>query len=129
MFGPDGKQVWKTPAGQVYRNDRGNGPRGTPTIDGTRLYALAGDGTLVCLEIATGKRVWGFNMIDKFGGGPVGLSTLSAATSEEADTIEDVYEPYLIQIGFLERTPKGRKVTTAARKHLGKATGKEQTLL
>jgi holliday junction DNA helicase RuvB len=57
-------------------------------------------------------------IIEKFGGGPVGLSTLSAATAEECDTIEDVYEPYLIQIGFLERTPKGRKATTAAYNHL-----------
>lgn len=57
-------------------------------------------------------------IIDKFGGGPVGLSTLAAATAEEIDTIEDVYEPYLIQIGFLERTPKGRKATNAAKKHL-----------
>jgi len=58
-------------------------------------------------------------IIDNFGGGPVGLSTLSAATSEEIDTIEDVYEPYLIRIGFLERTPRGRKVTSHAYKHLG----------
>jgi holliday junction DNA helicase RuvB len=60
-------------------------------------------------------------MIEKFGGGPVGLSTIAAATSEETDTIEDVYEPYLIQIGFLERTPKGRKATPAAYAHLNKA--------
>lgn len=60
-------------------------------------------------------------IIDKFSGGPVGLSTLAAATAEEIDTIEEVYEPYLIQIGFLERTSKGRKVTEAAKRHLGKA--------
>lgn len=59
-------------------------------------------------------------IIDKFNGGPVGLSTLAAATAEECDTIEEVYEPYLIQIGFLERTPKGRKATPDAYKHLGK---------
>jgi Holliday junction DNA helicase RuvB len=58
-------------------------------------------------------------IIEKFNGGPVGLSTLAAATAEEVDTIEDVYEPYLIQIGFLERTPKGRRVTDKAKKHLG----------
>lgn len=58
-------------------------------------------------------------VIEKFNGGPVGLSTLAAATAEEIDTIEDVYEPYLIQIGFLERTPKGRKATERAKKHLG----------
>jgi holliday junction DNA helicase RuvB len=69
-------------------------------------------------------------IIDKFGGGPVGLSTLAAATSEETDTIEDVYEPYLIQIGFLERTPKGRKATSRAKAHLGKrANGDQPTLI
>jgi len=59
-------------------------------------------------------------MIDKFKGGPVGLNTLSAALSEEQATIEDVYEPYLIQLGFLERTARGRTVTDNAYKHLGK---------
>lgn len=57
-------------------------------------------------------------IINNFNGGPVGLSTLAAATSEEIDTIEDVYEPYLIQIGMLERTPRGRKATHQAYKHL-----------
>lgn len=58
-------------------------------------------------------------IIDKFGGGPVGIKTISAAISEEGDTIEDVYEPYLMQIGFLHRTPKGRVVTDNAYQHLG----------
>jgi len=58
-------------------------------------------------------------IIENFKGGPVGLSTLAAATSEEIETIEDVYEPYLLQIGFLERTPRGRKVTAKGYKHLG----------
>jgi holliday junction DNA helicase RuvB len=55
----------------------------------------------------------------KFGGGPVGLSTLAVAVGEEADTIEDVYEPYLLQCGFLKRTPRGRVATPAAFGHLG----------
>ena len=55
----------------------------------------------------------------KFGGGPVGLSTLAVAVGEEADTIEDVYEPYLLQQGFLKRTPRGRVATDAAYTHLG----------
>ncbi len=59
-------------------------------------------------------------MIDKFGGGPVGLETLSAMTGEDASTIEDVYEPYLMQLGFLTRTPRGRVVMPAAYKHLGR---------
>lgn len=58
-------------------------------------------------------------MIDKFGGGPVGLDTLAAAIGEDSGTIEDVYEPYLIQNGFLVRTPKGRQVTDLAYSHLG----------
>lgn len=58
-------------------------------------------------------------MIEKFKGGPVGVQTIAAATSEETQTIEDVYEPYLIQIGFLTRTPRGRIVTQAAFDHLG----------
>jgi len=53
-------------------------------------------------------------VIEKFGGGPVGISTLAAATAEEIDTLEDVYEPYLMQCGYLHRTPKGRVVTKLA---------------
>ena len=58
-------------------------------------------------------------LVGKFGGGPVGLSTLAAAVGEEADTIEDVYEPYLLQLGFLRRTPRGRTATELAYRHLG----------
>jgi len=58
-------------------------------------------------------------LIEKFGGGPVGLQTLAAAISEENRTVEDVYEPYLLQLGFLEKTPRGRKATALAYKHLG----------
>ena len=59
-------------------------------------------------------------MMDKFGGGPVGLDTLAATTGEDAITIEDVYEPYLMQLGFLMRTPRGRICTPAAWAHMGK---------
>ncbi|MFH1509156.1 MAG: Holliday junction branch migration DNA helicase RuvB [bacterium] len=58
-------------------------------------------------------------LIDKFEGKPVGIKTLSAATSEEEDTIVDVYEPYLLQLGFLNRTPRGREATKRAYEHLG----------
>jgi holliday junction DNA helicase RuvB len=57
-------------------------------------------------------------VVEKFGGGPVGLSTLAVALGEEADTIEDVYEPYLLQLGFLQRTPRGRVVTDLGRAHV-----------
>ncbi len=58
-------------------------------------------------------------IIEKFGGGPVGLETIAAALSEEADTIMDVVEPYLLQLGFLDRTPRGRVATRRAYEHLG----------
>ena len=57
----------------------------------------------------------------KFGGGPVGLSTLAVSLGEEPDTIEDVYEPYLLQLGFLQRTPRGRIITALGREHIGAA--------
>lgn len=65
-------------------------------------------------------------MIDKFGGGPVGLETLSAMTGEDASTIEDVYEPYLMQLGFMMRTPRGRVVMPAAYEHLGRKPEPEE---
>lgn len=58
-------------------------------------------------------------LIDKFGGGPVGLNTLSAALAEDQGTIEEVHEPYLIQLGFIERTPRGRTATIKAHEHIG----------
>jgi Holliday junction DNA helicase RuvB len=59
-------------------------------------------------------------IVDKFGGGPVGLGSLAAATSEEPDAIEDIHEPFLIQIGFLERTPRGRVATARAYEYFGR---------
>jgi len=57
-------------------------------------------------------------ILDTFRGGPVGLSTLAAAVGEDGETLEEIYEPYLIQIGFLERTPRGRRATRAGAEHL-----------
>ena len=65
-------------------------------------------------------------IIDKFKGGPVGLTTLATAVSENAETIEEVYEPFLIQKGFINRTPRGREVTESAYKHLGKLRENKQ---
>jgi Holliday junction DNA helicase RuvB len=65
-------------------------------------------------------------IIEKFGGGPVGLETLAASISEEADTIMDIYESYLLQLGFLERTPRGRVATPRAYEHLGLPYNKEK---
>jgi Holliday junction DNA helicase RuvB len=115
--------------------------RGTPRIVNRLLrrvrdYAqVRADGT-VTLDVALAAMTlldvdkYGFDesdrrllltIIDKFDGGPVGLGSLSAALSEEADAIEDIYEPYLIQIGFLERTPRGRLATARAYEYFGRA--------
>ena len=67
-------------------------------------------------------------IVEKFDGGPVGLSTLAVALGEEQDTIEDVYEPYLIKLGFLQRTPRGRVVTDLGREHVGTVEAREGSL-
>ena len=63
-----GKEIWATANGSVYSNDRGDGPRGTPTVEGDRLYALGGNGDLSCMDTKTGKVVWTINILQKFGG-------------------------------------------------------------
>lgn len=68
-------------------------------------------------------------IIDNFQGGPVGLQAIAAAASEEEGTVEEVYEPYLMQLGFIERTPRGRVATERAYEHLGLSSGKQKTLL
>jgi holliday junction DNA helicase RuvB len=67
-------------------------------------------------------------IVGKFGGGPVGLSTLAVALGEEPDTIEDVYEPYLLQLGFIQRTPRGRVVTELGREHVGATARRDEQL-
>ncbi len=121
--------------------------RGTPRVANRLLrrvrdYAqVRGDGTidyevaqlaLGMLEVdelgldASDRRVL-LSIIDKFDGGPVGLDTIAAALSEDADTIMDVYEPYLLQLGFLERTPRGRVATRRAYEHLGRLFPREES--
>ncbi len=68
-------------------------------------------------------------IIDKFNGGPVGLSTIAAASGEDTQTIEDIYEPYLMQLGFLDRTPRGRIATDLAYQHLGRQKNNQNKLL
>jgi outer membrane protein assembly factor BamB len=63
-----GKKVWETQNGRRYQNDRGDGPRSTPTVDGDRLYVLGGSGDLSCLDAATGNKVWSINLVSKFRG-------------------------------------------------------------
>ncbi len=68
-------------------------------------------------------------IVEKFDGGPVGLSTLAVSLGEEPDTIEDVYEPYLLQLGFIQRTPRGRVITKLGRTHVGAAPPDEEPKL
>ena len=63
-----GKEIWATPHGTAYRDSRGDGPRGTPTIDGDRVYSLGGNGDLSAIDLKTGRVVWGMNILSKFGG-------------------------------------------------------------
>lgn len=83
-------------------------------VEGLRMMEVDEEG-LDCMD----QRLI-VTIIDKYGGGPVGVDTLAAALGEEVDTIEDVYEPYLMQIGFLQRTPRGRVVTEPAYRHFGR---------
>ncbi|MBE7032292.1 MAG: Holliday junction branch migration DNA helicase RuvB [Ruminococcaceae bacterium] len=77
---------------------------------------------------STDKRMI-LSIINNYGGGPVGLDTIAATIGEESDTIEDVYEPYLMQIGFINRTPRGRMVTRLAYEHFGVPFGKDEPTL
>lgn len=63
-----GRKLWETPNGKPFRERRGHGPRGTPTIDGDRVFALSADGSLLCLDFQTGKPVWNVNIVQKYGG-------------------------------------------------------------
>jgi Holliday junction DNA helicase RuvB len=113
--------------------------RGTPRIANRLLRRVRdfaevrGDGTVTEAAAVDGLALYGVDALgldkvdrailgalcERFGGGPVGLSTLAISVSEPAETVEDVYEPFLIQQGFLMRTPRGRVATTAAWSHLG----------
>ena len=85
---------------------------------------------MLSLGLESGDRKILEAIIKKFEGGPVGLQALAAATSEEQDSILDVYEPYLMQLGFIERTPRGRTATKAAYQHLGlKHKGSQKFLI
>ncbi len=87
----------------------------TEEVANETLYVL--DVDKVGLDITDRNMIMA--MIEKFGGGPVGLDTLAVSIGEEADTIEDVYEPYLIQLGYIKRTPRGRVVTELGYRHFG----------
>ena len=71
-----GKKLWETANGTRFRNEQGDGPRGTPTVDGDRLYAFGGTGELSCLDRATGKKIWSINVVSAFGGNVPYLSLI-----------------------------------------------------
>jgi len=81
------------------------------------------------LGLDPGDRNLLISIIDNYGSNPVGLNTIAALTGDEATTIEDFYEPYLLQIGFIERTPRGRRVTAKGYKHVGKSSSEIQEKL
>ncbi|MCC6847667.1 MAG: Holliday junction branch migration DNA helicase RuvB [Deltaproteobacteria bacterium] len=122
-------------AGEIARRSRGTPRIANRLLKRARDYAEVRANGRITREVATDALALlevdarGFDkmdrtillaIIDKFSGGPVGLDTLAAAVGEERDTIEDVYEPYLIKEGFLARTPKGRVVTERAFSHFGR---------
>ena len=130
-----GVEINEKAAGEIARRSRGTPRIANALLRRVRDFAqVKGDGT-IDLEIAQyalealNIDTFGLDqidnkllttIIDKFRGGPVGLNTIATAMGEDAGTIEDVYEPYLIKEGFIKRTPRGREATELAYKHLGK---------
>ena len=129
-------------AGEIARRSRGTPRIANRLLRRVRDFAqVTGDGAitreiadhaLLRMEVdregldVMDRKILGV-VIEKFGGGPVGVETISASVSEERDTIEDVYEPFLIQRGFLKRTPRGRVATPSAWKHLGLTAPKQSS--
>jgi Holliday junction DNA helicase RuvB len=121
-------------SGEIARRSRGTPRIANRLLRRVRDYAqVRADGTITPEIARAAMRMLdvddnGFDesdrrllrtIIDKFGGGPVGLNTIAAAISEEPDAIEDIYEPFLMQIGFLDRTPRGRVATAKAYEYFG----------
>lgn len=141
-----GTSLEASAAGEIARRSRGTPRIANRLLRRSRDFAqVEGNGTITTeLVLSAMQRLdvdeRGFDemdrrllllIIDKFDGGPVGLETLAAALSEEKDTLEDVYEPFLIQEGFLDRTPRGRLATSLAYRHFGRkktVSGQEQLL-
>jgi holliday junction DNA helicase RuvB len=128
-------------AGELARRSRGTPRIANRLLRRVRDYAQVRANGAITVDVAhAGLRLLevdehGFDdvdrkllrtIIDKFGGGPVGLNTIAAAISEEKDAIEDIYEPFLIQIGFLDRTPRGRVATARAYGYFGLVAPAEQ---
>jgi holliday junction DNA helicase RuvB len=129
-------------AAEIARRSRGTPRIANRLLKRVRDYAQVKGHTLIDGEIASAAmeiynvdplgldwvdRLLLTTMAEQFNGGPVGLEALAASTGEDSHTIEEVYEPYLLQIGYLHRTPRGRVVTAAARKHLGLKGGNDSS--
>jgi holliday junction DNA helicase RuvB len=127
-------------AAEIARRSRGTPRIANRLLKRVRDYAQVKGHSLIDGEIASAAmeiynvdplgldwvdRLLLTTMAEQFNGGPVGLEALAASTGEDSHTIEEVYEPYLLQIGYLHRTPRGRVVTAAARKHLGLKGGND----
>ncbi len=136
-----GTHIEETAAFEIARRSRGTPRIANRLLKRVRDFAeVLGDGkvtTQVTLQAMSVMEVDELGLdavdhnllltiIDKFSGGPVGLETLASATGEDTQTIEDVYEPYLLQLGFVARTPRGRICMPNAYKHLGKKLSKER---
>lgn len=102
---------------------------GDGIIDGPTTVAALDLMEIDNLGLDPGDRNLLISIIDNYGDSPVGLNTIAALTGDEATTIEDFYEPYLLQIGFIERTPRGRRVTAKGHKHVGKTLDEKQQKL
>jgi Holliday junction DNA helicase RuvB len=133
-------EILKVPIAQEAAIEIAGRSRGTPRISNALLRRvrdfaqIKGDGTIDMKIARFGLKALNVDahgldemdnkilstIIDKFKGGPVGITTLSTAVSENAETIEEVYEPFLIQQGFIMRTPRGREATELAYRHLGR---------
>jgi Holliday junction DNA helicase RuvB len=128
-------------AGEIARRSRGTPRIANRLLRRVRDYAQVRAEGAISGEVARSALsllevdAYGFDevdrkllltIIDKFGGGPVGVNALAAAISEEADAIEDIYEPYLLQIGFLDRTPRGRVATRRAYEFLGRVGAEDE---
>jgi holliday junction DNA helicase RuvB len=129
-------------AAEIARRSRGTPRIANRLLKRVRDYAQVKGHSLIDGEIASAAmeiynvdplgldwvdRLLLTTMAEQFNGGPVGLEALAASTGEDSHTIEEVYEPYLLQIGYLHRTPRGRVVTAAARKHLGLKGGNDSS--
>ncbi len=135
-----GIQIHPEGAHEIARRSRGTPRVANRMLRRVRDYAQVRAGGAITPEVAAealsmfdvdelgldrlDRRIL-LTIIDKFGGGPVGVETIAASINEEKDTIEDVYEPYLMQLGFLDRTPRGRVATASAYEHIGRESPRD----